>query len=423
MIIIKIKLFKLITLVSAILSLGACTGDEPDNMAYVTALGIDKAENGYLYTIQFAQPTKISGSASESGSAGGNIVENISVEAPTIYSAINIADTIISKNLSLSHSKVFVISEEIARAGLNGINDVIMRNNDIRPEMYISVTESAKDYLEEVKPSIELNPVKYYQLTYENKNGSAIPQNNAIEFFSACASGAKDCVLPLAGIAKSEENETPSESEVNNTVENLSQEEAMINEGGFENGTRNYYAGQTGKRIKNKSEVLGSAVFKGDKYIGKLGSTETELHNILMNHFMIMNINFFSEADTTKPLTLQIEEKTSPKYKIHLQNKSVDVYIKLQCELLSAPAEHKEIQDIDKTGKTASQMVNEAAEELIHKAYSDMNADILGIRGRLKSKFLTLDSYNKYCKTFNPADWSFTVHTDLKIKRTGMTYY
>ncbi len=413
------KLIKLLPVAVMVMLLASC--EEPDNMAYVTALGINKSDEGYYYTIQFAQPTQISGGASEKGGSGGNIVKNITVEAPTLYSAINVADTIISKDLSLSHAKVFVVSEDVAREGLSPLNDVIIRNNDIRSDIYISVAPDAEKFLEEVKPSLELNPVKYYQLTYENKNGSAIPQNTALDFYSACVSRSKDCILPLAGVAETEE--TDSDEKGTKSIENFSQQEAEVNKGGFEKETRNYYAGQTGKKLYNKSEVLGSAVFKGDKYIGQLGSTETELHNILMDHFTVMNINFCADTDHDDPITMRIEEKTPPEYKIDRNGKHVDIYIKLQAELLSAPSSHQRTHDEGRTDHEASEMVSTAAEKLIDKAYNEMNADILGIRGRLKRQFMEIDKYEEYCRNFEPREWSFTVHTDLKTKRTGMTYF
>lgn len=413
------KIIKLLPAAAMVMLLTSC--EEPDNMAYVTALGINKSDEGYYYTIQFAQPTQISGGASEKGGSGGNIVKNITVEAPTLYSAINVADTIISKDLSLSHAKVCVVSEEVAREGLSPLNDVIIRNNDIRADIYISVAPDAERFLEEVKPSLELNPVKYYQLTYENKNGSAIPQNTALDFYSACVSGSKDCILPLAGIAETED--TDGGKEGTKSMENLSQQEAEVNKSGFEKETRNYYAGQTGKKLYNKSEVLGSAVFKGDKYIGRLGSTETELHNILMDHFTVMNINFCADTDKADPITMRIEEKTPPGYEIDLESRHADIYIELQAELLSAPASHQRTHNEGETDREVSEMVSTAAEKLIHKAYNDMNADILGIRGRIKRQFMEIKSYEEYTRDFEPREWSFTVHTDLTTKRTGMTYF
>ena len=413
------KLFKLLPAAALVMLLTSC--EEPDNMAYITALGINKSDEGYYYTIQFAQPTQISGGASEKGGSGGNIVKNMTVEAPTLYSAINVADTIISKDLSLSHAKVFVVSEDVAREGLSPLNDVIIRNNDIRSDIYISVAPDAERFLEEVKPSLELNPVKYYQLTYENKNGSAIPQNTALDFYSACVSGSKDCILPLAGVAETEE--TNGEEKGTKSMENYSQQEAEVNKVGFEKETRNYYAGQTGKKLYNKSEVLGSAVFKGDKYIGQLGSTETELHNILMDHFTVMNINFCADTEPEAPITMRIEEKTPPRYEIDRESRHADIYIGLQGELLSAPSSHQRTHDEGETDREMSEMVSTAAEGLIHKAYNEMNADILGIRGRLKRQFMEMGFYETYCRDFEPREWSFTVHTELTTKRTGMTYF
>ena len=76
------KLFRLLPAAALVMLLTAC--EEPDNMAYITALGINKSDEGYYYTIQFAQPTQISGGASEKGGSGGNIVKNMTVEAPTL---------------------------------------------------------------------------------------------------------------------------------------------------------------------------------------------------------------------------------------------------------------------------------------------------------------------------------------------------
>ncbi len=425
----KIKIFLILPLV---LALSSCVGEEPNNIAYVTALGIDKAEQDYLFTIQFANPIKISGGASEEGGSGGQIVENITIEAPTLYSAINSANAIVSKDLSLAHAKVFVVSEELAKQGLNGVNDVIARNNEIRPDIYMSVAEDAGKYLEEVQPTIELNPVRYYQLTYENKNGSTIPRDTASDFYMMCVSGDRDCMLPLAGVAEAEEQNTGTDagsgggksgdSQSVKGNENKSQESAKTNEGGFENETKDYLAGQAGKKIKNKSEVLGLAVFRGDKYIGKIGSTEAELYNILMGYFKENNITFYSDK-AENPITIKLEEKIKPRYINDIKNKHTDIEIMLEGELLSASENHKENNTISETDKIAAEMISEAANEFVNSMYKDMNADVLGIKGKAKRKFFTIKAYEEFCKSFNPSEWTFEVKTDFKLKRTGMTYY
>lgn len=422
------KYLKVLAIAFISLMLTACVGEEPNDIGYITALGIDKSESGFNYTIQFANPTKISGGASEEGGSGGDIVENIVVEAPTIYSAISNANSIVSKDLSLSHAKIIVVSEDIAKDGLSDIVDSIARNNDIRPDIYVSIAENAKEYLEGVKPVIELNPVKYYQLTYENKKGGPVPQNDAGQFYMAYRSGDSDCALPLAGVAGIKEEgggtdagsggggdtkeQKPSENEKNKDAEPIN--------GGFQSGTKKYLPGEAGVEIRNKSETMGLAVFSGDRFIKKLDSNDANIYNILMCNIKNSKVSFYDGDDPNIPITMSLEEKRFPKITIHRDTKTVDIALKLEGELLSVPKKHQNSKDLD---IKSADMINKASEEFLNRIYEELGSDLLGIRGKLKWYFLSNKTYNDYVKDFNPKDWRFSVTSDLDIKRTGMTYY
>lgn len=422
------KLFKLISIIPLMFILTSCIGEEPNDIAYITALGIDKADTGYMYTIQFANPKRISGGASEEGGSGENIVENITVQTPTLYSCISNANAIVSKDFSMSHAKIIVVSEEVAAEGLGYLNDTLARNNEVRPEVFIAVAENAQNYLEEVKPVIEVNPAKYYQLTYENKNGSRIPQNPALEFYFSCMSKKEDCVIPYAGVAKAEESssetssDSKSENKNNESIVNKSHSEAELNETGFENMTLNHYAGQAGVSITNKSEAMGLAVFRGDKYIGKMGSIEAEMYNMLIGKFREESITFYSDETPEIPVTIKIEQKKKPEYVIDKEKRTVKIKIRLSGELQTVSEQSKQDMSIDEFEIKASDMVSEAAESFIEKLYHEMGVDPLGVRGRLKKEFLTYPEYEEYCKTFDASKWGFDVETELMIKRTGMTY-
>ena len=419
------KYYKLICIIPLIFLLSSCLGEEPNDIAYITAIGIDKDNSKYNYTIQFANPTKISGGAAEEGGSGGNIVENIVVEAPTLYKAISNAEAIISKDLSVSHAKIVVISEEIAKEGTKGILDAVARNNDIRPDIFISVAENSKEYLEEVKPVIELNPVKYYQLTYKNKKGDYIPQGDARNFYVSYISGDKDSVLPLAGVAQT--NESSEETNTNSNdggnkdekpKENLKNKDSKYIKSGFEHGIKNYYAGQAGVEVKNKSEAIGMAVFKGDKYIGKLGSGDAGIYNILKGKAKGSRATFYSGKGV--PMTVQLEQKISPTYNIDKERKHVTIHINIESNLLSEPGEDIHANSKHRDTKN-SEMMNKAVEEFLDKTYHKMNVDVLGIKGKLKRFFLTNKAYSEYIKDFSPDEWNFEVKTDLEMKRTGMT--
>ena len=151
------KYLKIIFLFISFSLLCSCSdAEEPDALGYVVALGIDKAEKEeakYDITIQFANPVTISGGASQEGGKGGKeSIKNITVTAPSIYSAVNVANHIVSKVFTLSHTKVVVFSEEIAKAGIKDILETIGRSSDIRPNTYFTVCKSsAKDFLESVQ--------------------------------------------------------------------------------------------------------------------------------------------------------------------------------------------------------------------------------------------------------------------------------
>lgn len=423
----KNKFSKLLIIMLLPMLLTSCVGEEPNDIGYITALGIDKTDEGFRYTIQFANPTKISGGASEEGGSGSNIVENIAVDAPTLYSAINNANTIVSKDLSLSHAKLIVTSEEVAKEGLAEIADSIARNNDIRPDMYLAVAEDAGEYLEGVKPVIELNPVKYYQLTYENKKGGPVPQNNASKFYTAYTSKDKDCALPLAGVAGIDEEEggttdagSGSGSGDEKAKENKKNNNAKVIEEEFQKGSKNYYPGEAGVKIKNKSEAMGLAVFCGDIYVGKLGTGDAYIYNILMGDITNSRATFYDEKSPETPMTMSLDEKNAPSYNIDRDTKHVNIKLSLEAELLSVPQKHDNDKNLD---KRASEMISHATENFLKRVYTDMGSDLVGIRGKLKRFYLSNIEFNNSMETFNPKDWTFSVNTDLKIKRTGMTYY
>lgn len=421
------KYVKILIITVMLLALTSCVGEEPNDIAYITAFGIDKNENGFKYTIQFANPTKISGGASEQGGSGGNIVENITVEGPTIYSGLSSADAIVSKDLSLAHAKIIVVSEEVAREGLSGFAEVISRNNDIRPDVYLTVAEDAGKYLESVKPVIELNPVKYYQLTYENKKGGPLPQNDAADFVMAVVSGDTDCPLPIAGVAgiKEESQSTDAGSQEGEKEErsedNKKSGEAQINQGNFQKGTKDYFAGEAGVKIKNKSETLGLAVFRRDRYVGKLGGTDALVYNILTDNVRETEI-VFQLKDEELPVTIRVDEKTKPRFKIDRNGKRAEIEVKLEGELISAPKVKGKSKTVEERQGECEKYLSQACNDFLKRVYNEMDVDILGIRGKLKRQFWDTETYEEYIKNFSAKEWELSVTTDLSVKRAGMTY-
>lgn len=443
----------IVPLIFMMFMLSGCYDEmEPDNIAYVTAVGIDTADDDtYNFTIQFAKTAQISGGASEEGGKGGDIVENIIVQAPSLYTAINWGNHIISKNLSMAHIKLFVFSEEVAKNGVRNITETIVRSQEIRPNIYFAVArDKASEYLINVKPVIEINPAKYYQLLFEQNNYGGIPRNASYDFVLYQNIPEKQNVLPLVGTVKdkSEQKEGSGENgqagsgdeaqaggmseggekegegdgggESEKNVKNANQPNAPINENKFEYKSKNYLAGEIGVEVKNKSEAIGMAIFKGDKLVGYMGSTESLIYNILTGDYNTGYLTFKIDG-VDIPMTIKAELEEKPHTEYDIDNNSATIKLEIEGDFVSMASEGYTENIIEEFEKQASKEFNDAAEQFLQRTRDEFNSDIIGIGSKTKLLFLTEDEYKSLNWEEKYKTIKFKVDSKFKIRRTGLT--
>ena len=425
------KIVKMIPAILIMLLLSGCMGTEPNDIAYVVAMGFDEGnDNNYKITIQFAKPTQISGGASEEGGKGGDIVENVTVEAPNIYSGINVANNIVSKKFSLSHAKIMVFSKEIAQKGLNDILETLVRSYEIRPDMYLAVSvDGAEKYLNEIKPVIEVNPAKYYQLTYEKDGSVGIPENNVMNFYFCQNRLYRDGVLPLAGIMSESQSDSSSsqnssggeESNESTEKESEKQKSIPVNDEGFEYNMKNYIAGEVAIMEKNKSESMGMAIFQENKMIGIMGGIDSEIYNILNGDYKYAYISFFSEKSPDVPITVKLQQRKKPKIKVDTKNKKIRIKLYLESDLYSLPANYITEYDVTSFEKESKKYIEDACKKFIDKTINEYHADILGFITKAKKSFATYNKFteNDWSSTFS--DYEIEINTEFYVRHSGMT--
>lgn len=403
------KLIKILTPLILMLTLCGCnaiSANEPNNVAFVVALGFDKGQSSdYEVTIQFAKVTQISGGGGEEGGKGGSdIIQNVTVEAPNLYSAINTANHIVSKKFSLSHAKLIVFSEEIAREGISNVINSVIRSDEVRPDIFIAVAkESAKGYLNEVKPTVEVNPAKYYQLIYSESDSGGIPKTDLQTFYFDMNTRVKNSVIPLAGIAKGGEEE-----------DNKNHANAPVNERSFEYKIKNYTAGEVAVNGENKSEAMGMAIFAKDKMIGTLGSVDSELYNLMSGNIRRSYLSF-KVSGYDEPVVVKIYERRAPKYSVDLKNKKITIKFSLESDLLSQPVEGYDTKALE---RDITEDISSSCKELILKARDEMDCDILGLENEIKGKFLTIKDLEAF--EFNLKEYDIQIETTFSIRRNGM---
>ena len=93
----------------------AYTSRKIDNLAYVLALGIDVGEKSKMkVSAQFTKTASVSPGSGTSAEDIDNIVL-VSGEADSIFSAINLLNSYIGKEINLSHCSLIIFSEEFAK--------------------------------------------------------------------------------------------------------------------------------------------------------------------------------------------------------------------------------------------------------------------------------------------------------------------
>lgn len=91
------------------------TSRKLSNLAYVLALGIDVGEKSKLkVSAQFTKSASISPGSGTSAEDINNIVL-VSGEADSIFSALNLLNSYIGKEINLSHCSIIIFSEEFAK--------------------------------------------------------------------------------------------------------------------------------------------------------------------------------------------------------------------------------------------------------------------------------------------------------------------
>lgn len=413
---------KLVLLLFCVLLSSCYDNREPNDIAYATAIGIDKGdEKNYNITIQYAKPYNISGG--ESGGTGKDIMSSVTVEAPDIYSGIGLGNHIISKSFDLSHLRLFVFSKDIAQEGISDFIETISRSKEIRPNVFTAVADGkASEYLSKASPSVDINPAKYYQLIFGKNDYRAIPQSFSQDLYFYINLPEKNSVLPLVAVpenaeskGKGEGSEEPEKEKPNPEHEKAPEEKDI-----YEFTVHNYKAGEVEVYSNSNSEVSGGAVFKGDKMVGELGLIDAQIYNMLTEDVSRNYISF--KTDKSGGLvTVLLDKEDRAKISYNKGAHTSKVSLRLGADFVSLPDDYIAEKDIEHFEAFAEAGIKREIEKFIKKTQNVFDSDIVGFGLFAKSKFLTREEFEKYDWEEKYRTMDVDVEIELNVRRTGLT--
>jgi len=152
---------------------GCWNNRELSDLNIVMGLGLDKTDDGkILLTVQVAEPGAIQPSSSASGGGGGEKQEPVFVvssEGETVLEAIRGMLAVVDKRLFFSVAQVLIISESLAREGIEEILDFFERHHEVSYLMNVLVARGVSpDEILRIESDIDPIPGVYIYGTVEN---------------------------------------------------------------------------------------------------------------------------------------------------------------------------------------------------------------------------------------------------------------
>ena len=356
---------------------GCGYGTDVESQAYVIAVGIDKGQNFPLkVSFVFANP---GGSNSQEGGAPSAPKPDIvTVEGPTVFSAVRKLDSIKSKKINLSHTKIVVFSQDKAKEGIRDYLSGFASSKDFRPNTYVCVAaDSAENYLRSVKPSHETFIEKYFDNMMQKVAEDKVNEAYLYYLYYNVTEDFSGSLVPLAGV-----NFNKTNGKKSHPGDDFSYEAQ---------------AGQILRSGKNPAEVLGCAVFKNDKMIGTMGSFHTDLARILRNEFYPRNYSI-AYGSNTDFVTIRLLQQTKPDTKTKIQKSDVKITIRVPVSIEYIDA--GKIEGNEARSKEfcrhLEQILNSEAKKLVEESQTKHNCDILGLGNLLKKHFYDMENWRAF---------------------------
>ncbi|MDQ0338932.1 Ger(x)C family germination protein [Caldalkalibacillus uzonensis] len=351
----------------------------------VVAIAVDKpsqeeqnAGQKYKVTIQVPIPIRIAGGAEGGGGGGGGGAESVKVMSATGFSVSQALDNLqkrLNQQLFMGHTRVLVISEEVARERIKEIIDGFRRNPQIRRLLWLLISEGKAEDVLRVYTDLEQVPIVYIMLMLENgARMEELPDISLGDFYIALSSTT------------------------------------------FEPQT-NYI-----KADKNEVAWKGVALFKGAKMIGTLTDSEAwilmQLQGMGTGGEFLVSIN---ENDKRHQVLLDPEHlKTKTRIQVNNGQIKASYHVEIEAEVKEKNADIQ-LNDpavLEDVAKKAEEQLQNRAHELISKLQTEYGVDALKLGLKLKAY---------HYKTWEKIDWEkefphaiIDVTYDVKIRRTGM---
>lgn len=391
---------------------GCWDRSELEEEAFVMAIGVDKGKQS-LYTVSFAiaHPGKMAGGGKGGGGGGGGGGEAplvlTSVEAPTVASAISMANSYLSRRVSLRHTKALFIGEDLARqSGMFTMDEFVRFRQARRTIFYIVTKGQAADFLKKMKPTLEKDPQRYIeQMTYSVRHTGMVPAASQIQHFVTLVNtGYAQPVTYYAALHEEQDQEGQQKSGKGTTR------------------TEGYKAGELPRTGGANVELLGGAAFRNEKMIGVLTGEDMRMMLMLQDKF---RRGMISIPDPERPdlfVSMEVRQGRPLRITTDLSGAKPRLHatVTLEGELLSIQSntDYTEPELQTKLEQATVGALKERMRSLIRKT-QDWDTDVIGFGQEVVKQFPTVADWDRYRWQDRYKDAEVTADVRFTLRRFG----
>ncbi|RIX49910.1 Ger(x)C family spore germination protein [Paenibacillus nanensis] len=184
------KLVRWLLLLMILLLTGCWNRVELNDIAIISATGIDWKDGKWILSYQVVIPRAISSQTGESGTAAVNV---FSTSGDNFRFAISKASEELSRRLYFSHNQIVIIGQEAARRGIGPLMEVYLRNHDSRETVSVFLSRSdARGIMEQLIPLEQIPGAAIQRLIVNEEIGSSAFRHMAVH----------DALMELLGSSK-----------------------------------------------------------------------------------------------------------------------------------------------------------------------------------------------------------------------------
>ena len=415
------------------------------NLAYVLALGIDVGENSKLkVSAQFTKSASVSPGSGTSAEDVNNIVL-VSGEADSIFSALNLLNSYIGKEINLSHCALFIFSEELAQKGIGTEIYSLINNEDVRPTANLVVSKcTAYEYLNNSKPNLEKLTTQYYETFSITGRFTGYFSNISIgDFYNALSAkchqptailGSLNSTARKENSKKSNESSGSSDSENSGEADNSSKEflqSSTNNESdqAFENSNvitnpEDLIAGTSSIEGKRGTENFGLAVFKEDKLCGELTAMESLCHLLIQNKIdsCIVSIDNPILEKENKQMELQLFPRKNTKINVTIDGDSPHITINLNLHAdimtLEKDVEYTTDEILTKISNATKDYLTQQFKNYLEKVSKEYESDIDNFCTTGTANFLTIPDWENFNWNEKFKNSNFDININVNVLST-----